>query len=83
MGVKWPEDEREFIICEWFREFPMLDVTTEWLISIRFDERDCCDCWSIWSRGGDIGSDLIFTGTGEDGGGGVLFDIAKWGIPLK
>lgn len=46
---------------------------------------DCCWCWlSSWSRGGDIGSAFIFTGAGdEEEGGGVLFDTAKWGIPLK
>lgn len=46
---------------------------------------DCCWCWlSIWSRGGDIGSAFILTGIGdEEEGGGVLFDTAKWGIPLQ
>lgn len=82
MGVKWPPEEREFIIWLWFKEFP-IDVT-EWFSPMTEEDKDWCDCWlSIWSRGGDIGSDLILTGVGDDGGGGVLFDIAKWGIPLK
>lgn len=94
VGVKCPVDDgREFIICEWFILLPK-DDTDEWLTPIIDDvppPRDvtidcCCWCWlSNWSRGGDIGSAFILTGAGDDeeGGGGVLFDTAKWGIPLK
>lgn len=44
-------------------------------------------CWCdtlLWcSRGGEIGSALIFTDSGEVDGGGVLFETARWGKPLK
>jgi hypothetical protein len=62
------------------------DVALEWVMPIIEDEpKDCCCCWlSIWSLGGDIGSAFILTGAEEgEVGGGVLFDTAKWGIPLK
>lgn len=80
VGVK---EERELIIWVWFKEFP-IDVTAiEWFPPTTEEDKDCCDCWlRIWSRGGDIGSDFILTGWGEEEGGGVLFEIAKWGIPL-
>lgn len=91
MGVKWPVDDGlEFIKCEWFKLLPN-DAADEWVMPIIDDDPlsdvtiDCCWCWlSSWSRGGDIGSALILTGAGdEEEGGGVLFDTAKWGIPLK
>lgn len=85
VGVKWPVDEgREFIKCEWFKLLPN-DVAEEWLMPPPRDVTiDCCWCWlSNWSRGGDIGSAFILTGAGdEEEGGGVLFETAKWGIPL-
>lgn len=86
MGVRWPvELGREDIKCWWFRLFP----NEEWFKTDIVEEPprevtiDCC-CWlSSWSLGGEMGSDFIFTGAGdEDEGGGVLFDTAKWGIPL-
>lgn len=44
-------------------------------------------CWCdtlLWcSRGGEIGSALIFTDSGEVDGGGVLFETARWGKPLE
>lgn len=91
MGVKWPVDDgREFIMCEWFILLP--SDADEWFPP-RSDEDpppsdviiDCCWCWlSSWSRGGEIGSAFILTGAGEEEeGGGVLFETAKWGIPLE
>lgn len=91
VGVKWPVDEgREFIKCEWFKLLPNDDAADEWVKPIIDDVPpsdvtiDCCWCWlSSWSRGGEIGSAFILTGAGDDEeGGGVLFDTAKWGIPL-
>lgn len=81
VGVKCPVDDgRELIIWEWLRvlpnEFPPMPIIDEAL-------NDCCWWLSIWSRGGDIGSAFILTGMGDEEGGGVLFDTAKWGIPLK
>lgn len=37
----------------------------------------------LWSRGGDTGSDFTFTFIGDVEGGGVLFDTAKCGKPLR
>lgn len=91
VGVRWPvEDGREFIRCEWFKLLPK-DDADEWVMPMIDDVPpsevtiDCCWCWlSSWSRGGDMGSALILTGAGDDEeGGGVLFDTAKWGIPLQ
>lgn len=82
------DDGLEFIICEWFK-LPPSDAE-EWLFNPINEEPpkeaiDCCWCWlSSWSRGGDIGSDFILTGAGDDEeGGGVLLLTAKCGIALK
>lgn len=85
MGVRWPvEPGLEDIICEWLK---LLPSDEEWLKADDPPKDVTIDWWccpSNWSRGGEIGSDFIFTGTGDDDeGGGVLFDTAKWGIPLK
>ena len=81
------DDGLEFIICEWFK-LPPSDAE-EWLFNPINEEPpneaiDCCWCWlSSWSRGGDIGSDFILTGAGDDDeGGGVLLLTAKCGIAL-
>lgn len=91
MGVKCPVDDgREFIRCEWFKLLPSVPTVVCPIPIIEEPSDVTIDCWcwwccwfiDIWSRGGDIGSALIFTGAGDDDGGGVLFETAKWGIPL-
>lgn len=52
-------------------------VIADWFCPIKLF---WCEWWSL---GGDTGSDLTLTDRGDVEGGGVLFDTAKCGKPLK
>jgi len=66
VGVRWPVELGRGKVWPW-----------PWLWRWLSGWPSVCE-WLLPSRGGEIGSLLIFTGSGDVEGGGVLLDTAKW-----
>lgn len=71
VGVRWPA-ELGLGWCPWLR-FRLLCMCEWCMPAFR---------WGWCSLGGEIGSLLILTGSGDEAGGGVLLDTARCGSPL-
>lgn len=69
--MRWPVELGRGNVCPW-----------PWLWRWLSGWPSACE-WLLASRGGEMGSLLIFTGSGDVEGGGVLLDTAKWGRPLE